>query len=266
MRSLKLCLRIIGTVVKSQMEYRYSFFMRYVVQIFGRAIEFLSIWIVLNRFRQIQEWSYFEIMFLYTLNLFSWGLANLFVGPMDRLEEMVQQGTFDSLLVYPLNPLLHLVARDFRPIFFGHLVLGGIVFAVCFSQLSIEWTVFKLVWFVLVIVGATLIQATIIIVTCTMSFWFVKSQALMTTAIYGVRSFIEYPLTIYDKWLQVVLTFLVPYAFVSFYPAQYFLDKAGESVFHPAFQYGTPAVGVVLFLLAYRFWGFGVNRYQSTGS
>ena len=89
---------------------------------------------------------------------------------------------------------------------------------------------------------------------------------MVLTAIYGVRRFIEYPITIYDRWLQLFLTVVIPYAFVSFYPAQHFLDKDGQALFHPALQYGTPLVGIFMFALACGFWRFGVNHYQSTGS
>jgi ABC-2 type transport system permease protein len=249
------------------MEYRYAFWMRYVVQNFSRAIELLTLWVILNQFRQIQGWEYYEIVFLYTLNLLSFGLGNFFVLiPMRRLEGMVQLGTFDNLLVYPLNPLLHLIARNFSTIFIGHLALGGILLVICFGQLSINWTIAKFAWFALVVIGAALIQASITMIAGTMAFWFVKSQALINTLLYSVKRFVEYPITIYDTWLQVVLTFLIPYAFVNFYPAQGFLSKTGESVFHPIFQYGTPVVGIMLSLLAYRLWCLGINHYESTGS
>jgi ABC-2 type transport system permease protein len=59
---------------------------------------------------------------------------------------------------------------------------------------------------------------------------------------------------------------VLPFAFVNFYPAHYFLDKAGGDLFFPVIQYGTPVVGIVFFLLAYQFWKVGVNKYESTGS
>jgi ABC-2 type transport system permease protein len=64
----------------------------------------------------------------------------------------------------------------------------------------------------------------------------------------------------------VAITFLVPFAFIKYYPVYYFLDKTGDTLFFPILQYGTPVVGLVLFFLAYQFWRVGVNKYESTGS
>ena len=78
--------------------------------------------------------------------------------------------------------------------------------------------------------------------------------------------------TIDHKGIQILLTFIVPYGFVTFYPAEYFLNKSGSPLFYgvtlfdPLFQFGTPIVGVVAFLFSYTLWNLGVNRYQSTGS
>jgi ABC-2 type transport system permease protein len=80
-----------------------------------------------------------------------------------------------------------------------------------------------------------------------------------------MRDAVNYPISIYGKAITILLTFGIPYAFISFYPAQYLLDGKGETLFHPVLQYGTPVVGIVMFLLAYKFWTIGVNRYESTG-
>lgn len=266
MRTLRLLLRIVGTNLRSRMEYRYSFLMSYVVQVFSRTFEFLTIWVMLDRFRQIRGWEYWEVMLLYVLNLISFGLAGVINPPMRRLDRLIQQGDFDGLLTCPLNPLLHLVARYYSPVFWGHLLLGAVVLALCLDRLSIALIPLTGAWLALVLFGGALIQASILMIAGTTSFWFVKSQGLIETAIYGVRNFINYPITIYDRWVQVVLTFVVPYAFVSFYPAQSFLRKSEVSLFHPILQYGTPVLGVAMLALAYRFWTVGMNHYQSTGS
>jgi len=102
--------------------------------------------------------------------------------------------------------------------------------------------------------------------TCTISFWIVQSLAIRDIFIHGIRRFVDYPISIYHRSIQVLVTFVIPFAFVNFYPVQYLLGGKDEVLFHPALQYGTPFVGIVLFVLAYRFWKIGINNYQSTGS
>lgn len=273
MEILRLYGRFIVVYMKTLTEYRLNFVLSQFITIVVYLISFLGVWIVLNKFKVIHGWGFYEIMLLYNLNLFSYGASSLlFRGPMRNLEFMVQDGSFDSILIYPMNPFVNLICREFNHGSIAHSALGAVFFYICFENLSIVWTWMNVVWFGLVLIGATLIQAAIMVLTGTISFWFVRSAAVVDTAIYGLRRFVNYPLGMYDKWVQVLLTFVIPYGFVAFFPAEYFLNKSEAPLFHgitlfdPLFQYGTPLVGIVSFFLAYRLWCVGINRYESTGS
>ncbi len=92
---------------------------------------------------------------------------------------------------------------------------------------------------------------------------FVRAQFLFGFAS-TLRSFVTYPITIYGAAIQVVLTAIVPFAFVNFYPASVLLDKDGQLL--PGWTgWLTPLVGLAAFLGAYRGWMRGVNRYQGAG-
>lgn len=82
----------------------------------------------------------------------------------------------------------------------------------------------------------------------------------------SMSNFINYPITIFNKAIQVVLTLILPYAFINFFPAQFLLGKNDFSIFSPIFQFLSPVVAAVLFFLAYKFWNFSINHYESTGS
>ncbi|MFB6158835.1 MAG: ABC-2 family transporter protein [Candidatus Nanohalobium sp.] len=50
--------------------------------------------------------------------------------------------------------------------------------------------------------------------------------------------------------------------FASFFPATFLLDKPGWT----NWQIASIIAGPVFYLIAYRFWKFGLSRYSSTGS
>lgn len=49
---------------------------------------------------------------------------------------------------------------------------------------------------------------------------------------------------LYDRWIQVMLTYVVPIAFINFYPAQYFLKKDDFLGFNPILVYLSPIVRI----------------------
>lgn len=267
MHYLQLYSRFILVYLKTRMEYRFAFFMDMFIQIFTYCVMYLGIWVMLNHFQTIQGWNFYEVMFLYNLNLFSYGLSGLFFwSPMRQLEGMVQSGEFDGILTKPIHSFLHLIFKQFNHAFLGHIILGGIIFVICINKLNIDWTALKVVMLIFVIIGAMLIQSSVMIMSGCISFWFVKSTSFIDTMIYGFRFFLNYPLSIYHFSIQIFLTFILPYGFINFYPALMFLDKEGQSLFSPIFQYGTPIVGAIMFSISLLVWTTAVNKYQSTGS
>jgi len=73
--------------------------------------------------------------------------------------------------------------------------------------------------------------------------------------------FIDLPLDVYNPVITFILTFIVPIAFINYYPAELFLGKGFS-----AFAYLTPIVGLISFVIAYNFWKIGLKNYTSTGS
>lgn len=274
MDHLRLYLRFISAYMKCQMEYRVGFFMDHFILILYYSITYMGVWIVLHKFHSVAGWTFYEILLLFNLNLFSYAVSSLFFGfgSMRRMEVLVQQGTFDSMLIYPLNPFWHVVFKQFGHTYFAHIALCSGVFVLCLEKLHIVWSLANVLWFALVLLGGAMVQSGVMIFSGAVSFWFIQSTTAVDSTVQTMKTFVDYPITIYDRWVQAVLTFVVPYAFVTFYPVGHFLNKPGASLFRgitlfdPLFQFGTPIVGLLAFWLGYTLWTCGMNRYQSTGS
>ena len=266
MRTFKLSLRFFGATVKSMLEYRLTTLIDIFTYILNFGVGYVSTWVLLSKFKSIQGWTLYEVFFLFNINMVASGISGLFFsGPMRGMEQMLQYGDFDMVLIRPMDPLFFTLIG--RPNFtsFSSLILGTGVFILCFTHLAIHLTILKIVFLLAAILGAALIQAAILVIIGTMSFWLVKNTATYSL-LNCFNNFIDYPISIYNKSIQAFLTFVIPVAFVNFYPVHYFLDKTGDNLFSPILQYGTPVVGIVLFFLAYQFWRIGVDKYESTGS
>ncbi|HHW58538.1 MAG TPA: hypothetical protein GXX15_13070 [Clostridia bacterium] len=94
----------------------------------------------------------------------------------------------------------------------------------------------------------------------TIAFWFIDIMSTMVMVPH-LSEFAKYPITIYHKAIQILITWIVPFAFTSFYPALYLLDKK----IYKTFALLSPLVAIIAFVIAYTFWNIGLKKYQSAG-
>lgn len=265
---VKLYCRFIIVYIKTITAYKPLFvIMDVVINVAFSLIQLLVVWLLLFRFQGIGSWSFYEIILLYNLNSFSYSLSAMFIwNPMKELQIMIRDGSFDSMLIKPINPMLHMIFKQFSH---GHLVtmiVGVFIFFKCFSALHIDITWEWSVWFAVIIIGAVFIQSAIMILVGSISFWTVKSNSLFQMVIYDFRTLTNYPIQIYGHGVQLLLAFVIPYTFVNYFPARLLLNKNDISIFPHFFVYGTPLVGMITLVLAYGLWNHGIRRYESSGS
>ena len=120
------------------------------------------------------------------------------------------------------------------------------------------WDLF---WFPVMLISATLIYLSIFILCTSVSFWF-EDRIGIVPPVYNMIAFSRYPLTIYNPVIQFVLSWLIPFAFASFYPASRFLRRGEFSLFF----YLVPVIAAIFLTLSMVVWRLGIRRYDSTGS
>jgi len=264
--SVKLFFSFVKVSMLTQMEYRGVYIVRSLGKVFtfGGALAVLAI--MLMRFQSIGDWSAYEVLFLYGINILTYGVAATFTMPISEISGRIRNGSVDTALTRPVNPLFLIVCQQASAGYTVNYALGIGVMVFAAVNLQVQVTFVSLLLLVLAIIGGILIHAAALIATGVPSFWLIKSRALSSIFYHEASRFVDYPITIYSYATQFILTFLLPYAFISFYPAGLFLGKTDESVFGPAVYFLPLLVGVVCFALAYKFWTIGLNAYESTGS
>ncbi len=266
METLRIYLTLITTSIRARMEYKTSFLF-YVVAILAFYVGQIGLlFVVLNRFQQIQGWTLGEMAFLYTLLAFAHGFTNLIFTQLIHFDQIVVTGEFDRILVRPLSPLGQVIFSKFEASTVSHLIIGFVALWFSSRLACIEWTLKKVLLFPIIVLGGVLIAGAIRLMVTTVAFWTLRNQSLVHTVVFSCREFILYPVSIYNTGVQFFLTFVFPIAFINYYPAHLFLDRSGESLLHPALEIGTPLVGIIMFTISIFAWKAGVNHYQSSGS
>ena len=253
--------------IQSISEYRGSFLSGILAQFLSYGADITLIWIMVNQFQTISGWGPFEVMFLYSLNLISYSISAFFLfNPCQELSRMIRNGEFDEVLIRPINSLLYLLTRSFNPAYVSHVSLSIITIIICFMNLNINLDQVDFLFLLIIIISGAMIQGSVFLITTIPVFWIIDGNNIMGLFYYNLKEFIRYPLSIYNKFIQVLLTVIIPYGFISFYPAQLILKKNDFLMFSSIIKYLSPVVGFILVLIAVYFWNIAVMHYESTGS
>ncbi|WP_420631845.1 ABC transporter permease [Candidatus Leptofilum sp.] len=260
--------RLLSVQIRSQMQYRASFFFDALASSLIVLTEFGSVALVLQRFENIQGWTLPEVAFLYGLVELSFGLMDMLFSGFDppHFAQKVRQGSFDQLLLRPINITAQVLGSDLQLRRLGRITFGIGIFVLAMALNDIAWTLAKIAYLPVVIASLVAFFGGLFVIGGTISFWTVESVEVMNMLTYGGSFTISYPMTIYPNWLRRFFTYIVPAIFLNFYPALYFLGRPDPFNF-PAFApFAAPLVGFGTLWLALRFWHFGIRHYQSTGN
>lgn len=116
-------------------------------------------------------------------------------------------------------------------------------------------------------IEALLMQLIWIIILASLSFFIVKTDNLRNVLYWNIKSFMGYPISIYPKLIQYFVVYIIPLAFVNYFPSQLLMGVFKEGNIFPAVYISiSAALGMVLFGLSYLFWRFSLRFYASTGS
>jgi ABC-2 type transport system permease protein len=237
--------------------------------IFGTLYHLVSVgilWAMLELFPSIDGWTFPDLFFLYALWSLGHGVYAVTLGKLALITRQIREGDFDRYLIRPVGTLFQVTTTP-EGITLDDLVVGIALFAAAQAVADIEWSLLQLALLPLVIGGAALIKGGLLLAVNSLSFWAVNMQAGRLLIETIEMEFIRFPLSIFPVLAQWILTFVIPFAFVSFLPAQLFLEKSTSgNILAPELGYLVPVVGILTFGVAYALWVLGLRRYSSTGS
>jgi len=251
---------------KSMIEYRGAFISHCIAKIMGWGADFLMLFVMISQVSDLDGWGAYEMLLLFGLQLFSYSMAGFFFYNIkENIPQYMQLGEFDQVLTKPINPLLFLVCREFNTGYFSNLIVAGAAIVIAFVNLHIKVNFISMIWLIISLIGGTFIFAGIMLIQIIPSFWTIKTDSIGKMD-WVFQTVSRYPLTIFAKSLRIALTFIIPYAFINFYPAQIFISN-GEFLAGPSFvKYMTLPIGILFFSIMYFIWKKALQHYGSSGS
>ncbi len=247
--------------IKSKMSYRSDFIISTVGMIATNVTGFISFWILFRNFPSISGWGYYEMLFLYGFSLISLTPVQCLFDNNWSLRQNVFSGDFIKYYFRPINIFFYYQSEIFDVKGLGQLAFGIGTLVYAWAKLGIPVTVLAVVELVVFLITASLIMIALQNAAAATCFWINNSFYVLDLA-YKFRDYAKYPITIFGPVFKFVFTFLIPIAFIAYYPSLVILRP--DEI--PVLTWLSPVIGIIFFGLSYKFWMLGVRKYNGTGS
>lgn len=259
----ELAIAYLAQFLKTRLEYKGDLILGLVTGLLFQLVTLIFIDVLFARQSlTIQGWTRGHVLFIYgfstfPLNFFFAFFPNLYnVG-----SKYIIEGNFDRILLRPLNSLFQVLMEEVDVESLIGLIVGCAIVFYASAELDLRWSVGSVLLFAFLVVCGTLIYGGVFTAVAALSFWWPDRVGLMAP-LFNMIAFGKYPVTIYNRWLQYILMWMIPFAFIAFFPATHFLgfsEFRGYVLLVPVVALASCVVGIVT-------WNLGVRHYESTGS
>lgn len=258
---MKLWLRYVAILLKSQMQYRLSAMLLFIAQFTGMLTVFLGSWLLFRRFGTLDGWTFYETALFFAVMMIAFGLAEMTLRGYDTFSNLIREGRFDRLLLRPQPLVLQVLGSAFDWTRLGKLTQGVVALVISLRGLTVHWTAGRVVTLVLTVLGGVGIFGGIMILNSTLCFWTIQGLEFGSLLSDGGREMASYPMTIYRDWYRRIFTYIVPFALVNHIPLRYVLGRGGSPWVILA-----PIAAILFIAPCLLIWNSGVRYYKSAGS
>jgi len=245
----------------AQMEYRANFISSFFLSLLW------PVWVV----------SLLSVFFYHATNLGGWsfdeallvlGMYDIFIGLQETLlapnlgqvTEHIQKGTLDFVLLKPANSQLLATITSCNLLRLFDVLVGTSLIVTGLYRLGHVPTFEQVASFAIMLPAGAVAIYSIWLILVTLAFWFVRVDNF-GEVFYAFYETGRFPVTMYQPWLRFTLTWIVPIAFLTTFPAATLLGKLS-----PALLVASVAIAATLFYVSHRFWNYAIRFYSSASS
>lgn len=262
---LKIYFLYIKIFFKARAEYKIPFIFGVFSNFYRYFINFALFWVIVNKFSDIAGWNFAEMSVLFGLNLFTYSISGVLIWfTVYHLGITITEGRLDQYLTRPMSIIGQMICQRFGDTFIGQIIVTVFFLSMAFYELIDQITLKISVYLILSIIGGVFIQCGAMIIIGSISFWTSRSIEMGEIFYYNLRRMTNYPLTIYPKWIKVLLTYIFPWAFINYYPSIIILNKPSSRT-DSMLGWFSPLVGVFILMLSFIIFKQGLKRYDGSG-
>ena len=157
--------------------------------------------------------------------------------------DLIVKGDFDRLLLRPQNILLQVFVNEVSFVKISRLIKAIIILIIAVINIDVVWSIDKIITLIFMLFASVIVFLGIFILAASYCFLTVKGLEVRNVFTDGGKHMAQYPIGIFKKGFVFFFTFIIPYAFVNYYPLMYFIGKETNIL------YAFSPLLVILFLI-----------------
>lgn len=267
MDTIRVFFKLLKIALKSMIQYPADFGFGVLGLIAQNGVNLLAISVILGRFYDLAGWTIWEIVFLYGFWITGASLYGLVFMHVYALEEYLVQGSFDVFLIRPVSPFLMLITAEVNVNGAADILFGVACLALSMTHLALHFSLLQWAFAIVMMLSATVVQLGINLALSSLAFWTTRSAGLVFAANQVSWNMTQqYPLEMFGRGFRILVTCILPVAFLNYYPTRWLLGKTvpGDPDYFLSFL--GPLVALALLGIAALVWSSGIRHYKSTGN
>ena len=229
-RYLTIYAECIKTAIAKELTYRLNFILSLIITL-GFNILFPLVTILIYRSgASFPGWNFYEVLLMQSVFTLSNGLACImFSGVLWTTMQHIREGSFEIVLIRPVNPLLFLIVTNFDAGSAGLIIGGTALFIFSITQTGIV-SIFAIPQFLFLFAAGFAVMAGMQMIMAATSFKWVGNSRI-PEIFDTIMTFGKYPVTIFPKVIQSIAAFLIPVGMIGFFPASALLGRLDPLAF-----------------------------------
>ena len=261
LRYLSVWRRFVIMAFVREAEYRFNFFIKLGEGAIQLVLAVLSFALIYRFTDQVNGWTSAQALMLVGVYRAMDGLINLQITPnMWSLGELVRQGDLDFVLLRPVSSQFYVSAQKLELAELANALAGVALTFYAGQRAGVDWSIATVAAALTFALCGLLIVYALRFAVVTLSFWLIQIDTL-DTLFYSFFETARYPISFFNQPVRLVLTFVLPVAFVTTFPTQALLGTAQLYILPIGLALALGTLAAATF-----FWNYAIRHYSSASS
>lgn len=247
--------------LKSIAQYKLSFALSFLSQIIIFFTYYFLIIAMFQKFSNLQGYNIYEILLTFSIIHFGYSMNEIFARGIDQFDALIIDGSFDRLLLRPRSLLIQVIGYQIDYTKGARVIQSIIIMLIALVKLNIHWSFLKIINLILMLISSIAIFFGLFLLAASYCFLTIQGLEIRNVFTDGGKNIAQYPIGIFNKYFVKIFTYMIPYAFVNYYPLMYFVDKTDK-----VYYVFLPLLVLLYLIPCFLIFNKGSKKYLSTGS